>query len=174
MKKLASIVLCVAVCGSLIAGCEDQTGAKPDTEKRDGKVIVVGTEGNIPGWVQNDTKNAVSGYDCEVWSEIGKRTGYEIRQEVMESDALKEQLVEGTIDALEGKFTADSEYAEGNYCSDAYGYEDSEEYVFIFSGTEEGKKLCDSVSKVIDNMKEDGTMQRLSEKWLDKDITVQP
>ena len=174
MKKLAGIVLFIAVCGSLIAGCEDQTGTKQDTRKQDNKTIIVGPEGNIPGWVQTDTKNAVSGYDCEIWSEIGKRTGYEIRQEVLESDELKEQLSDGTIDSIEGKLTADSDYAKGAYCSEVYAYEDSEEYVFVFDETDEGKKLCDSVSKVIRDMKEDGTLQRISEKWFDKDITVQP
>lgn len=174
MKKLAGIVLCIAVCGSLIAGCEDQAGTKQDTEKKDNKTIVVGTEGNIPGWVQTDTKNAVSGYDCEIWNEIGKRTGYEIRQEVLESDELKEQLSDGTVDSIEGKLTADSDYAKDAYCSEVYAYEDSEEYVFVFDETDEGKKLCDSVSKVIRDMKEDGTLQRISEKWFDKDITVQP
>lgn len=174
MKKLAGIVLGIAVCGSLIAGCEDQAGTKQDTEKKDNKTIVVGTEGNIPGWVQTDTKNAVSGYDCEIWNEIGKRTGYEIRQEVLESDELKEQLSDGTVDSIEGKLTADSDYAKDAYCSEVYAYEDSEEYVFVFDETDEGKKLCDSVSKVIRDMKEDGTLQRISEKWFDKDITVQP
>ena len=105
MKKLVGIVLFIAVCGSLIAGCEDQTGTKQDTRKQDNKTIIVGTEGNIPGWVQTDTKNAVSGYDCEIWSEIGKRTGYEIRQEVLESDELKEQLSDGTIDSIEGTYS---------------------------------------------------------------------
>lgn len=46
--------------------------------------------------------------------------------------------------------------------------------IYPFAKTDEGKELCGMVSKTIKEMKADGTLKKLSEKWFDTDITVQP
>lgn len=38
----------------------------------------------------------------------------------------------------------------------------------------EGEKLCKLTSDAIKEMKEDGTLKELSEKWFDTDVTVKP
>lgn len=57
-------------------------------KKSDKKVITVGCEATTPGWIQTDEKGKLSGYDYDVWQEIGKRIGYEIDYKVMEWDSL--------------------------------------------------------------------------------------
>ena len=46
--------------------------------------------------------------------------------------------------------------------------------VYPFADTDEGKALSEEVSKAIDEMREDGTIKKLSEKWFDQDISEKP
>lgn len=46
--------------------------------------------------------------------------------------------------------------------------------VYPFANDDEGKALCDEVSKAIEEMREDGTIAKLSEKWFKQDISSQP
>ena len=60
---------------------------------------------------------------------------------------------------------------------DVYKRQDTnrvETNIYPFAKTDEGKELCGMVSKTIKEMKADGTLKKLSEKWFDTDITVQP
>lgn len=43
-----------------------------------------------------------------------------------------------------------------------------------FKKTEKGKKLCEQVSKTIMDMKKDGTLKKLTEKWLYDDLSKMP
>ena len=45
---------------------------------------------------------------------------------------------------------------------------------FLFGKNEKGAALREDVNKVLKEMKEDGTLKELSEKWFDTDITVKP
>ena len=49
-----------------------------------------------------------------------------------------------------------------------------ESNVYPFAKTDRGEKLCKLTSDAIKEMKEDGTLKELSEKWFDTDITVKP
>ena len=62
-------------------------------------LITVGCEATTPGWIQTDEKGKLSGYDYDVWQEIGKRIGYEIDYKVCllytsGEDGSREQEVE--------------------------------------------------------------------------------
>lgn len=46
--------------------------------------------------------------------------------------------------------------------------------IYTFSKSERGEKLAKEVSKAIEEMREDGTIAKLSEKWFDEDISTQP
>ena len=46
--------------------------------------------------------------------------------------------------------------------------------VYPFADTDEGKALSEEVSKAIDEMREDGTIKKFSEKWFDQDISEKP
>ena len=45
---------------------------------------------------------------------------------------------------------------------------------YPFTKTERGEELCKVVSKAIQEMREDGTLKKLSEKWFEMDITEKP
>ena len=49
-----------------------------------------------------------------------------------------------------------------------------ESNVYPFAKTDRGEKLCKLTSDAIKEMKEDGTLKELSEKWFDTDVTVKP
>ena len=46
--------------------------------------------------------------------------------------------------------------------------------VFPFARTERGEKLCELVSGALREMKEDGSLKKISEKWFDMDISIKP
>lgn len=46
--------------------------------------------------------------------------------------------------------------------------------VYPFAHDDEGKALCEEISKTIEEMREDGTIAKLSEKWFKQDISSQP
>lgn len=47
-----------------------------------------------------------------------------------------------------------------------------QEYGYPFPKTEEGEALCKEFDQALTEMKEDGTLKEISEKWFDMDITV--
>ena len=129
-KKLISVLLCTAVAASLAAGCSAGNGSDPQEaeseETSEEKVIRVACEATTPGWIQTDEDGNLSGYDYDVWTEIGERTGYEIDYQVMEWDGMWTMLDTGRIDSVgeqisstpdrEEKYNLTSPYAYNIYC----------------------------------------------------------
>lgn len=269
MKKRAiEIILCAAMCIALIGGCGSKEKTDSSSKKEETKkTITVGCEATTPGWVQVDDEGNISGYDYDVWMEIGERTGYKINYKVMDWDGMWAMFDDGRLDSVGEQISYTKDRADKYNMSEPYAYnvysllcaadnenlqsmEDlkdgmticcesntsdelvvqaiDEEYnvtleptyydgmsvqevalgrvdlwpraktscettiqevdnlkilgdtnrvetnVYPFAKTDEGKKLCDEVSKAIKEMKEDGTLKELSEKWFQTDITVQP
>ena len=89
-KKAISILLCFGMCITMLAGCNQKDSSKETEEQssKDEKVIKVGCEATTPGWIQTDKKGELSGYDYDVWTEIGERTGYKIEYKIMEWDGM--------------------------------------------------------------------------------------
>ena len=85
-KKVLSVLLCATMVAGMAVGCGsksssgDSSTADSSTAAKDvdDKVITVGCEATTPGWIQTDEDGNISGYDYDVWQEIGKRIGYEI------------------------------------------------------------------------------------------------
>lgn len=44
---------------------------------------------------------------------------------------------------------------------------------YPFPKTEEGKALCKEFDKALTEMREDGTLKKISEKWFNMDITTE-
>lgn len=231
------------------------------------KVIRIGCEATTPGWIQTDENGNLSGYDYDVWMEIGKRTGYKIEYQIMEWDGMWAMLNDECLDTVGEQISATDERREAYCLSEPYAYNiysllsraDNEELqsmddlkdgmtiscetntsdeliveaiekeygvklepvyydgmsvqevalgrcdlwpraktscittleevdnlkilgdtnvletnVYPFPKTERGEELCSVVSEAIKEMHEDGTLKKLSEKWFDMDISVQP
>lgn len=265
-----SLVIMALVAG--ISGCgKDNTGAdkaganKAANTNTEDKVIRVGCEATTPGWIQTDKDGKLTGYDYEVWQEIGKRTGYTIDYKVMEWDGMWPMLEDGRLDTVgeqismtderKEKYEFTEPYAYNYYClisakdnpelntlddlktgmtiscetnssdevivdtlNKQYGIELKPMYysgmsvkdvalgrcdlwpraetssmitvkevdnlkilgvtdiletnAYPFAKTEKGKELAALTSKAIKEMKEDGTLKELSEKWFGMDITT--
>lgn len=274
-KKALSVLLCATMVAGMAVGCgskssdkstasDSSTVAAKDT---DDKVITIGCEATTPGWAQTDEDGNISGYDYDVWQEIGKRIGYEIDYKVMEWDSLWVMLGDDRIDSVGEQISYNTERDEKYNLSEPYAYniysllcaKDNEELqsmddlksgmtiscetntsdelivnaideqygikleptyydgmsvqdvalgrcdlwpraytscvttvkevdnlrilgntnvvesnVYPFAKTERGEKLCKLASDAIKEMKEDGTLKKISEKWFDTDITVKP
>lgn len=268
-KKAISILLCFGMCITMLAGCNQKDSSKETEEQssKDEKVIKVGCEATTPGWIQTDKKGELSGYDYDVWTEIGERTGYKIEYKIMEWDGMWSMFDDGRLDSIGEQISYTTERAQKYNMSEPYAYniysllcakdngelqsmddlkdgmtiacesntsdeivlkaiEDEygitlkptyfdgmsvqevalgrcdlwprartscettieevdnlkilgdtnrvETNIYPFAKTDEGKELCGMVSKTIKEMKADGTLKKLSEKWFDTDITVQP
>lgn len=267
-KTIMSLLLCTAMVTALATGCgtkeAEKTGA---TEEAEEKVITIGCEATTPGWAQTDEDGNISGYDYDVWQEIGKRIGYEIDYRVMEWDGMWVMLDDDRLDTVGEQISYTDERAEKYNLSEPYAYniysllsaEDNEELqtmddlksgmticcesntsdelikeaveaeynielepvyydgmsvqdvvlgrcdlwpraytscvttinevdnlkilgntnvvesnVYPFAKNERGEMLCKLVSEALKEMKADGTLEELSQKWFNTDVTVKP
>lgn len=270
-KRVLSMLLGMAMIAAMLVGCGSSGSESSSDESSAGtseeKVIKVGCEATTPGWIQTDEDGKLSGYDYDVWQEIGKRTGYEIDYQVMEWDGMWVMLDDNRLDSVGEQISYTDERAEKYNLSDPYAYNiysllcaaDNEalqsmddlktgmtiscetntsdelildaintEYgieleptyydgmsvqdvalgrcdlwpraytscvttvkevdnlkilgntnvvesnVYPFAKTERGEELCKMVSETLNEMRDDGTLKELSEKWFETDITVKP
>ena len=72
LKKVLVAVLMMSMTIGIM-GC-----SKNEANNSDEKVIKVGCEATTPGWIQTDKEGKLTGYDYDVWQEIGKRTGWNV------------------------------------------------------------------------------------------------
>lgn len=262
-KRIFGVVLCIALACVFMVGCSSSSDDEASTDK----VIKVGCEATTPGWAQTDDDGNITGYDYDVWQEIGKRTGYKIDYSVYEWDSLWTMLDDDRLDTVGEQISYNSERDEKYNLSDPYAYniysllcaadndslksmddlksgmtiscetntsdelivkainkqygielkptyydgmsvkdvalgrcdlwprartscettvkeEDNlkilgdtnvvESNVYPFAKTSRGEKLCKLTNEALKEMKEDGTLKKLSEKWFDTDITEKP
>ena len=262
--KRAAVYTAAALLLTACGGGGQNTESSAAAEE---KVIRIGCEATTPGWIQTDENGNLSGYDYDVWMEIGKRTGYKIEYQIMEWDGMWAMLNDERLDTVGEQISATDERREAYCLSEPYAYNiysllsrvDNEELqsmddlkdgmtiscetntsdeliveaiekeygvklepvyydgmsvqevalgrcdlwpraktscittleevdnlkilgdtnvletnVYPFPKTERGEELCSVVSEAIKEMHEDGTLKKLSEKWFDMDISVQP
>lgn len=261
-KRVLSLFLVFVTMMGLLSGCSKEEAK--ETSNNEEKVIRVGCEATTPGWIQSGEDGQLTGYDYDVWMEIGKRTGYKIEYKVMEWDGMWSMLESGRLDSVgeqisisperEKKYYFSEPYAYNVYCllaakdnkelnsmddlksgmtiscetntsdeaivdaiDEEYGVKLERTYydgmsvqdvslgrcdlwpraetscnltvkevdnlkilgktniletnAYPFTKTERGEELSKIVSKAIKEMKEDGTLKKLSEKWFSMDIS---
>lgn len=264
MKKRKYSLFTMLVLTMLISACS--TGAAGGASQSVArKVVRIGCEATTPGWMQGDDKNTLTGYDYDVWMEIGKRTGYDVQIEVMDWDGMWVMLDDDRLDTVAEQISVTDERKEKYNFTEPYAYntisllaaadnaslqsmEDikdgmtiacqantSDELIvdavekkygvtlkrvfydgmsvmdvslgrcdlwpraktsciltvkevenlkilgdtpifetnaYPFNKTDNGKALSELVTKTLKEMRADGTLKRLSEKWFDLDISV--
>ena len=69
--KRAAVYTAAALLLTACGGGGQNTESSAAAEE---KVIHIGCEATTPGWIQTDENGNLSGYDYDVWMEIGKRT----------------------------------------------------------------------------------------------------
>ncbi|MEF9942383.1 MAG: transporter substrate-binding domain-containing protein [Lachnospiraceae bacterium] len=122
-KKILVSMLCVTMVFGMISGCGVSSKEKKATDEGiDGKKITVACEATTPGWIQTDENGKLSGYDYDVWQEIGKRTGYSIDYKVMEWDGMWSMLDSERIDSVGEQISVTEERKEKYNFSEPYAY----------------------------------------------------
>lgn len=263
MKKAKTLILTTILLALILAACSNS--AKNDgNQSEEKKVVRIGCEATTPGWMQADEKGNLTGYDYDVWMEIGKRTGYEVEIQVMDWDGMWVMLDDGRLDTVAEQITVTDARKEKYHFSEPYSYNiisllaaadnpnlqtmsdikdgmtiacqantsdeiivdavekeygvtldrvfydgmsvldvslgrcdlwtraktsciltvkevenlkilgDTNQYetnAYPFAKTESGEKLSEVITQTIQEMKADGTLKSLSEKWFDMDIS---
>ncbi len=118
-KKLISLLMCGVMSIMALTGC---SGGEDKEAASEEKVIYVGCEATTPGWIQSTDNGELTGYDYDVWQEIGKRTGYKIEYKVMEWDGMWSMLDQGRLDSVGEQISMSPERKEKYNFSEPYAY----------------------------------------------------
>lgn len=117
--KRAAVYTAVALLLTACAGGGQDTESSAAAEE---KVIRIGCEATTPGWIQTDENGNLTGYDYDVWMEIGKRTGYKIEYQIMEWDGMWAMLNDQRLDTVGEQISATDERREAYCLSEPYAY----------------------------------------------------
>lgn len=124
-KKIISILLCAAMCVGMVTACGTKKADKEadsSTDEKD-KVITVAANGSFYPIIYTDDNGDLTGFEHDVMEEIGKRSGYEIKFEVVgDYSAMFEGLDSGKYDTIAGQVSVTDEREEKYTFSDVYGY----------------------------------------------------
>jgi len=266
-KNRMSIVSVIALLLAMLCACTKAENNSASEKTNAENIIRVGCEATTPGWIQTDENGKLSGYDYDVWMEIGNRIGYKIEYRIMEWDGMWAMLNDKRLDSVGEQISYTDDRAKRYYMSEPYAYNiysllsrknnkalqsmqdlktgmtiscepnSSDEIilnaikaeynvelkplyfdgmsvqevvlgrcdlwpraktsclktieaidglmilgdtniietnVYPFHKDEKGKELCALVSKAITEMRADGTLKKLSEKWFGMDVSVKP
>ena len=124
-KKVISILLCAAMCVGMVTACGSKKADKEadsSTDEKD-KVITVAANGSFYPIIYTDDNGDLTGFEHDVMEEIGKRSGYEIKFEVVgDYSAMFEGLDSGKYDTIAGQVSVTDEREKKYTFSDVYGY----------------------------------------------------
>lgn len=125
-KRIISVLLCVAMCASVLAGCgtSNKDDKKHDAAKSDNeKVITVAANGSFFPVIYTDDDGNLTGFEHDVMEEIGKRAGYKIKFEVVgDYPAMMEGVDSGKYDTIAGQVSVTDERKKKYTFSEVYGY----------------------------------------------------
>ena len=111
-KKVISILLCAAMCVGMVTACGSKKADKEadsSTDEKD-KVITVAANGSFYPIIYTDDNGELTGFEHDVMEEIGKRSGYEIKFEVV------------------GDYSAMFEGLQYSFVFESYGYRNQRGY----------------------------------------------
>lgn len=100
MKKLVSMMMVVAACGMLFAGCGGEKKAAAPAAAKAPKKIVVGLDDNFPPMGFKDEKNKIVGFDIDMAKEAAKRLGMEVEFKPIDWSSKEAELKSGRIDCI--------------------------------------------------------------------------
>ena len=122
-KKLSKIIICGVIAMMTLTACDGKKETKKSEESNSKeKTITVACEATTPGWIQASENGDLTGYDYDVWQEIGKRTGYKIKYKVMEWDGMWSMLEQGRVDSVGEQISMSPERKEKYNFSEPYAY----------------------------------------------------
>ena len=132
MKKSVLVGLSVVLVAGMMIGCS-KGNVEEKTEKKEQSVskeknnsqdpIVISTTGQHAFFSEtNEETGELEGFEIEVWEEIGKRLGREIKWETAGFPGVIELLESGRVDTVADKIGITEEREEKYYFSDVYFY----------------------------------------------------
>ncbi|WP_105617626.1 amino acid ABC transporter substrate-binding protein [Vallitalea okinawensis] len=112
MKRKFIILPIILLFTFILSACSsvDEQPVTDTVEKK--TTIVVGTGGSYPPYTFVDEKNNLTGFDVEVWEEIGRRLDMEIDFTVAAFSGLFGMLDNGQIDTIANQITITDERLE--------------------------------------------------------------
>lgn len=132
MKKSVLVGLSVVLVAGMMIGCS-KGNVEEKTEKKEQSVskeknnsqdpIVISTTGQHAFFSEtNEETGELEGFEIEVWEEIGKRLGREIKWETAGFPGVIELLESGRVDTVADQIGITEEREEKYYFSDVYFY----------------------------------------------------
>ena len=132
MKKSVLVGLSVVLVAGMMMGCS-KWDVEEKTEKKEQSVskgknnsqdpIVISTTGQHAFFSEtNEETGELEGFEIEVWEEIGKRLGREIKWETAGFPGVIELLESGRVDTVADQIGITEEREEKYYFSDVYFY----------------------------------------------------
>ena len=132
MKKSVLVGLSVVLVAGMMIGCS-KGNVEEKTEKKEQSVskeknnsqdpIVISTTGPHAFFSEtNEETGELEGFEIEVWEEIGKRLGREIKWETAGFPGVIELLESGRVDTVADQIGITEEREEKYYFSDVYFY----------------------------------------------------
>lgn len=132
MKKSVLVGLSVVLVAGMMIGCS-KGNVEEKTEKKEQSVskeknnsqdpIVISTTGQHAFFSEtNEETGELEGFEIEVWEEIGKRIGREIKWETAGFPGVIELLESGRVDTVADQIGITEEREEKYYFSDVYFY----------------------------------------------------
>lgn len=131
MKKRVAMMLAAMLTVSMFAGCgkaenktENDVNQKTVAEEsKENDPIVISTTGQHAFFSEtNEETGELQGFEIEVWEEIGKRLGREIKWETAGFPGVIELLESGRVDTVADQIGITEEREEKYYFSDVYFY----------------------------------------------------
>lgn len=122
-KKILSVLVCLSLCSGLLMGCGSNTNEKKDVKNEKEKIITVATNGSFFPIIYTDDNGKLTGFEYDILQEVGKRTGYEMKYEVVgDMSAMFEGVNNGKYDTIAGQVSVTEEREKKYTFSEVYGY----------------------------------------------------
>lgn len=112
--------------------------------------------------------NKIYGLEIDLWSEIGRRNNYNIEYVISEFPKLFILLDKKSIDTISNQIIKTTILEQKYLFSTTYSlYEFNKQSTSLpFNRDEKGKFLQANINKTLIEMKSDGTLMKISKKWL--------
>lgn len=166
-KKLLSVLLCVAMCGTLLVGCGSETAEETTTDAateettEEDNVLTVATTGGFFPIIYEDDNGDLTGFEYDIMMDVAERMGYTVEWEMCgDMAAMFEGIEADMYDTMVGQVSVTDEREEKYTFSDVYGYnaikmavrgDDTAESVEDL----QGRKVCIEFGTVLENIMND-------------------
>ena len=184
-KRMLSIMLCLTMGVTVMAGCsgntEETDAAETDASETEGeegtntygldmdKIVVATSPGYEPFEYEEDGE--LKGYDVDIWKEFEERTGIEVEWEYTDFSGLLGLLQSGKADVVAAQMSPTEEREESFILSDPVSYYGST--VVVAEDNDEIKSVEDLSGKVVGTGSGNNMQQIVEEMYPDGDVTFE-